>query len=474
MPELSINDFFSILKIIASFLRFLGIAIIVPALVALIYGEILYAEIFIYMSAVLISAFSLAHYLLRKQEVRTKHAIIAIALGWFIVGLISAIPFTFWEMKLVDAYFESISGWSTTGLTMIEYPEKLPYALNFWRGYIQWLGGFGIVVMALILYEKPKTAHELFKAEGRPENFYLNVSQIARIIVGIYSLYTLLGIFLFMVSGMNLFEATVHSFTTIATGGFSTRSQGIGYYGFWALVSTILIMLAGGISFVSHRELLKGNIKGFLINPEIRLLFGILLISTIVLFIASLSTGIFFDHFFYSVSALTGTGATAQKSVNELHTFAVFIIILLMISGACYGSTAGAIKLWRILIVFKVIRREIYKGLLPQNAILPLRVGDKTLSEENALNALAYIALYVALFMAGSIIFMLSGYSARNSLFVVASAQGNVGLNVISGQAWYDMNVALKILLSFHMILGRMEIIPFLILLRSFFAIKRV
>jgi len=473
LAELHKGDVAIILQILSNMLRFVGISMLVPAIVSYFYGELLYAQLFFEMAIILIVVFSILYSILGHREAKFKHAVIAIALGWFLVGLIGMFPFLPFGMQPVDAFFESMSGWSTTGLTMVQRPEELPYSLNFWRGFIQWLGGFGIVILALMLYERPKTAQELFHAEGRTEDFYTNLFKIARIIVGIYLIYTILGIILFLISGLNLFDATIHSFTCIATGGFSTNSVGIGIYGHAAMASAIIIMLAGGISFVSHRELMKGNIKGFFSNPEVKFLFVMLISSTLLIFLSSTIKEQIFDQFFYAVSALTGTGATSTLAVNTLPPAAVFVLIMLMVCGACYGSTAGAIKLWRILIVFKVIRREIYKALLPQNAVLPIKIGGKTIPDENALNAIAYFALYIMLLLFGSIVFMLAGYGTVESIFTVASAQGNVGLNVISGARWFGMNAALKILLSFHMILGRMEIIPFLVMLKSFGIIKR-
>lgn len=473
MAELHKEDIAIIAQIISNILRFLGILMLVPMMVSFYYGEYLYAELFFVMAATLIVLFSLAYFLLGHHETKFKHAIIAIALGWFLVGIIGMVPFMLFGMQPVDAFFESVSGWSTTGLTMVQRPEELPYSLNFWRGFIQWVGGFGIVLLALMFYERPKTAQELFHADGRVEDFYTNLFKIARVIVGIYSIYTLIGIILFLASGLSLFDATIHSFTSIATGGFSTNSVGIGAYGYAAMASAVLIMLAGGISFISHRELMKGNIRGFFANPEVKFLFTILFSSAILIFISSAISGPLFDQFFYAVSALTGTGATSTIAVSTLRPAAIFIIIMLMISGACYGSTAGAIKLWRILIVFKAIRRQIYKALLPQSAVIPIKIGGKTLSDEETINAMAYFALYLMLLVIGSIIFMLAGYGTLESVFTVASAQGNVGLNVLSGERWFGMNAALKILLSFHMILGRMEIIPFLVMLKSFGIVRR-
>lgn len=179
------------------------------------------------------------------------------------------------------------------------------------------------------------------------------------------------------------------------------------------------------------------------------------------------STSIY-DGFFYIVSAITGTGATTIVSLNSLPALTIFIIILLMIFGACYGSTTGALKIWRILILFKVIRREIHKAFLPQKTIVQLKIGDRVISDDAALKALSYLALYAFFLISGSIIFMLFGFGSIESIFTVASAQGNVGLNLLSGQVWYSMSPFLKLLLSLHMIVGRMEILPFLILLKSF------
>ena len=148
---------------------------LIPLIVACIYNEWLFVEVFGLLGAIIFVLFSSLRIVLGKREVRFRHAIISIAIAWFIIGIISAIPFLFINISPIDAFFESVSGWSGTGLSMIVAPQELPFALNFWRGFIQWMGGFGIVLMALLFYEKPETAMNLFVAEGRNENFYMNV-----------------------------------------------------------------------------------------------------------------------------------------------------------------------------------------------------------------------------------------------------------------------------------------------------------
>jgi trk system potassium uptake protein TrkH len=451
-------------------MRFVGVAMFIPMIVAFLYKEVFFVELFGFMGVLIFVLFSVLRIKLGKQEVRFRHAIISIALAWFVIGIISAVPFLFVGMTPIDSFFESVSGWTGTGLSMISAPQNLPFALNFWRGFIQWIGGFGIVLLALLLFEKPQTAHHLFAAEGRIEEFSMNVVKVARTILMIYFGYTILGIILFLFSGLNFFDAVVHTFTSIATGGFSTNSVGVGFYGSNAMIVSILLMAIGGISFESHYDLIHGKIKRFLSNPEIKFFFGIILLATALvsvnLFIFKNNS--FFDAFFYIISSITGTGATTFFTLDKLPALSIFILILLMIFGSCFGSTAGALKIWRIIILFRVIRREIHKAFLPKNTVFPIKIGNRTVCDEDAMKALSYLALYLFFLVIGSVIFMLWGYGLIESVFVVASAQGNVGLTLFGGDSWYLMDPILKFLLSLHMILGRMEILPFLIMIKSF------
>jgi trk system potassium uptake protein TrkH len=469
MVELDKNDILIIVHTLSNMMRFVGAAMIVPVLVSAFVNEWLYAEVFALLGLSLFVVFTFTQYFIGKKQVRFKHAIISLAVAWILIGIISAIPFLFYGMSPIDSFFESVSGWSGTGLSMIQLPENLPIALNFWRGFIQWMGGFGIVLMALLFYEKPETAMNLFVAEGRTEEFYVNVKKIARTIVVIYFIYTVIGIALFLLSGMTLFDSVIHSFTSIATGGFSTNSVGVGVYGPYAMAITMLLMLLGGISFENHYNLLKGKVGKFFASPELQFFFAVIVGAFVLLAINFYfnKDPSFYDGLFYIISAITGTGATTAVTIETIPSLTVFILILLMVFGACYGSTTGALKIWRILILFKVIRREIHKAFLPQKTIVQLKIGDRIISDDAALKALSYMALYVFFLLSGAVIFMFFGFGSIESIFTVASAQGNVGLSIISGQAWYAMSPFLKLLLSLHMIVGRMEILPFLILVKS-------
>jgi hypothetical protein len=261
LAELSKDDLLIILKLIANMVRYLGLFVIPTIIVAVIYGESSHSLLFLAMAALMIVPFSAIYSNMRHigNDVSLKHGILAIAIGWFVVGIIFAIPYIAEGFSPVDSFFEATSGLSTTGLTMIPHPSKLPFSVNFWRAFTQWFGGFGIVVLALMFFEKPKAAQGLFVAEGRAEGFYNNVYKIARIIMGIYLLYTALGIILYLWSGMDLFNAVVHCFTALSTGGFSTDDTGVGAFGRPAMLVTMAVTCIGGINALGA---FKGQNKG--------------------------------------------------------------------------------------------------------------------------------------------------------------------------------------------------------------------
>ncbi|MBI5066540.1 TrkH family potassium uptake protein [Candidatus Woesearchaeota archaeon] len=471
--ELKKVDWLLIIQVLSTLLRMYGAALAIPTVVALLLGDISQAISYFFTGIIIFAGTSGVLFLLEDilefHEVRLKHAIICLALAWILVSLISTIPFLQSGMSFINSFFESFSGWTGTGLSMIPDPSKVPASLNFFRGFIQWVGGFGIIILALLVYAKPTTAKRLFSAEGRSENFLLDFKKIARIVVAIFSFYTFLGIIALTISGVPFFDAIVHTMSTISTGGFSSNSVGIGLYGVWPMLIAIILMIIGSTSFNNHYDILRGNYKKFFKNPEVIFMFFLIFVSAIIIFgeIWFMKAKFFYDAFFYIFSAMSGTGAGTPLAMSTFNSVSIIVLIFLMISGTCYGSTSGAVKLWRILIVGKIIRREIVRNFLPEHAIIPIKIGDQNISDDQALKVTAYTLLYISVLFIGSMIFMLSGYKALHSIFIVASAQGNVGLNILPDAVYYGMNPLLKLLLAFHMLLGRIEIFPFLILLRS-------
>jgi trk system potassium uptake protein TrkH len=474
MSELYKKDLLIILQIVTNMLRMLGFILIIPAVVSIFLSDTQSSELFFFMSLVLVGVFTVIKRFLRIQECRMKHAIISLAIGWISISLISSIPFITHHIGFIDSFFEAFSGWTGTGLTMVKDPSLLPASMNFYRGFIQWVGGFGIVVLALLVYQKPQTAQSLFLAEGRFEDFYIDFSKIARMIVFIYSIYTVVGIGMFWVAGVPLFDAIVHTMTTISTGGFSSNSVGVGLYGKLPMLIAICFMYIGGISFLTHYNIIKGKITKLFGNPEVRFLFLISLAAIVVISFDLIKAGRtgYFTGFFYAVSALTGTGAGTTIPVGSFPAASLTIIILLMICGATYGSTTGALKIWRVMIVLKNVKREIIKPFYPSGTILPIKMGSHVISDEDSLKATVYVLLYIVIVIAGSLLFVIAGYRLFDSVFLVSSAQGNVGLNIVT-ENYFNMNPLLKLQLIFHMLLGRVEIIPFIAMLRSITAFRR-
>jgi trk system potassium uptake protein TrkH len=461
------------IRLVADVLYYFGYSLLVPCAIAIGAGERSQALTF-GLSAVLVTGIC---WMLRRRTsatgVQKRHAATALALTWTLLALCSFVPFVVYGMGAIDALFESFSAWTDTGLTMIENPSSLPLSLGVFRIQMQWISGLGIVIIMLLLYgPASRAAHSLFEAEGRFEDFTTSVWQVGRTVVLIYIGYTLAGFVLFWILGVPPFDALMHAITSLSTGGFSTNSIGVGAYGALPSIVAMLLMLCGGISFSSHQALLSGKVGKFLRNPEVRMLFIIVIGSWGLLM---------FEHFvldgqvrervltsaFYAVSAISTCGAGTTLALSSAPDVVVFTITILMISGAAYGSTTGALKLWRLIIAGQVVTREIRRPFFPASAILPIRMGNNRISGEIVIQVMAYIVLYFALGLAGSLVFMLFGHSSLHALFTVFSAQGNVGLNAMPDALYYGMHPLLKLQLILHMLIGRVEILPLLFLLRG-------
>jgi trk system potassium uptake protein TrkH len=346
-------------------------------------------------------------------------------------------------------------------------------SLSVFRILIQWTSGLGIVILMLFLYgPASRAAQSLFQAEGRLEDFTTSVWHAGKTIVLIYVGYTAVGFLALWALGMGAFDALMHAITSLSTGGFSTNSVGVGVYGALPSVVAMVLMLCGGISFGSHQALLSGNVRKVLRNPEIRVLFSVVLAASGLLvfeyfLIEGRVSNRVLPSVFYVITAITTCGAGTTLPLNQVPDVVVFTIMLLMISGAAYGSTSGALKLWRLIIVGQVIGREVKRPFYPVRAVLPIRMGNNRIHGRTVIEVTAYVLLYLSLALAGSLVFMLFGHRSLHALFTVFSAQGNVGLNAMPDTLYYGMHPVLKLQLMFHMLVGRMEILPFLYLLRG-------
>jgi len=441
----------------------LGVVMLVPVPVACVFSEFFLIPYFVVPAVVAIVIGLLLRRHLKPTELSMGNAMAVVALAWILFALFGSMPYVFGNnMSAEDACFESMSGFTATGLTMISDVEACPHAILFWRSLTEWIGGMGVIILFLTaLIGAGKAARKMYVAEARTDHIEPNIRETARSMWRIYALLTLAGIVALYFAGtpnMSMFEAVNHSMTGIATGGFSVRNTSFAGYGAPVLAVTILIMLAGATSFVVHRKVIDGSWRELFKNVEVRLMLVLIALATILLV---WSVG-FKGALFQSTSALTGTGfSTAtlagwggpQKG----------LLALLMIMGGGYGSTSSAIKLIRAVIIFKSIHWMIKRSFLPGRAVVPMKISGKVYTEGEMMETAIYVLIYILVFIGGAVVLMQLGNGAMNSIFESASAQGNVGLSV--GITSTAMHLAGKITMIIQMLVGRLEIIPVIALL---------
>lgn len=389
---------------------------------------------------------------------------VVIVLSWTYVCLISSVPF-FIESHLppIKAFFESVSGWTTTGLSVIDV-SGVSRSILLWRSILQFSGGAGLAIIMLSAIIGPYGVG-LYQAEGRSEQLVPHVKSSAKLVMLIYSAYTILGIIAYILAGMPAFDAINHSFCALSTGGFSTVADGIGHWHSFSIeVITIMLMLLGATGFATHYLLLRFRFKKALYSGELRLyiLTLVLIIPIVVFFVIKPIYANFNESvrvaIFQVVSALSTTGYSTVDFINWPN-LGIFIIVLLMIMGGGTCSTAGGIKQYRVYLLIKSFFWGIRDHFLPKSAVVKDYIWqgeDKFYINDRHIRQIAnFVFLYIITYVMGVLIFLATGYSLRESLFEFASALGTVGLSV----GITNSNTPHVILWTemFGMFLGRLE-----------------
>lgn len=389
---------------------------------------------------------------------------VVVVLSWGYVCLISSIPFLM-ESRLVpvQALFESVSGWTTTGLSVIDVSETSRPVL-LWRSILQLCGGGGLAIIMLSAIIGPYGVG-LYQAEGHTEQLLPNISSSAKMVMIIYTLYTLLGIIAYSLAGMPIFDAINHSFCALSTGGFSTMPDSIGHWQNLSIeIITIVLMLLGATSFATHYLLLRLKIRDVMRTGESRLSIVVLAVAIpVVFYFATKLSYVSFSEslrvtVFQVVSALSTTGY-ATVDLQHWPGLGIFILVLLMIIGGGACSTAGGIKQYRIYVLIKSLFWSIRDHFLPKSAVVKnyiWRGENKFYIDDRHISQVANFAfLYLVTFVVGVVIFLAAGYPLKESLFEFASALGTVGLSTGITNAdtphlilWTEM---------FGMFLGRLE-----------------
>lgn len=445
-----------IIKESFSLLRSWSFLLLAPILVAIIYKEYTSIPIFLALFAnIYLISTVITKKIDTKEQAQLKEGFTIIAFCWLIVTLIGGLVFYFHlPISFLDAFFESMSSWTTTGLSVLT-PESLPHTILFWRSFGQWIGGLGIVI--LVAGNIFKNGNAILKAEGRNDRIKPNIINSLRIMGGIYVAYTMIGMLSLWLAGMGLFDAVNHAMTAIATGGMSTKNASImAFEGLGIRITLIIMMILGNISFFHHYHLLKGDVKTFFKSKQNLILFSIITIGTLLLLLPHT----FMESLFQIVSAI-GTGYNTVN-ITTWGNSSIMILLLLMMLGGVAGSTAGGIKIHRLGIVLQQINIQIKKMKRPHQ-IFVNKFDDKNYQQNEVIRIYNYIFIYIVILVVATMIFAGLGHDPLKALFEIASAQGNVGLSMDITYGGLE-----KAILIFVMWAGRLEIWAVLISLLHF------
>jgi trk system potassium uptake protein TrkH len=472
-----------VLYVIGYLLSALSIILCIPAGVDAFYGDNQWQS---FTFASLISLFfGIILILANKSDnfsISIKQAFLLTTLSWVFIAFFGSLPFIFSDLQLTftDAFFESMSGITTTGSTILAGLDHLPHGILIWRSLLQWIGGIGIVVIAIAFLPILKVGGmQLFHTESSDtsEKVLPRAGQIAIIIGAIYFFLTVLCAVLLWIFGMPTFDSIAHSMTTLATGGFSTSDMSIGKYNNINIEFTISIfMILGSLPFVLYLQTLRGNF--FVIFKDSQVQFFILLVITSVLIVTFWkyqNTASFFNNFrsslFNTISIFTGTGYTTQN-FNNWGPFIIVLFLFLMLVGGCAGSTTCGIKIFRLQILYQSARVQIFKLLNPHGVSVS-KYNKMPVSESITSSVMGYFFMFIISYIIITLILSFIGNDFLTSLSGAATSLANVGPglgNVIGpSKTFAGLSDLTKWVLIIGMLTGRLELLSVIVLLTPSF-----
>ncbi len=459
-----------ILHYLGYIMQGLGIVLLSPIIVELIYGD--YFNCIYFIIPCMIS-FALGTIFVRSYKnnemLKLKYAMVVSSLAWLWASLISAVIMVFYvNAPFIDAFFENMSAWTGSGLTLFADVEILPYSILFLRSLEQWIGGLGVVVIFVtVLIRSGTSAARLYKSEAREEKLSPNIRNTLRKSLQIYLLFTGLGLALYILAGLPVFDAINLTFTTISTGGMSIKNANVGFYHDNIVYAiTMFLMILGATSFTVHYKIIKTRGKSFFKDIQVQVMLSLIILATLGVIFLTRNEPV--ETLFHVISAITTTGANISSPayMTTWPSLSLMVLMVLMMIGGSSGSTVGAMKIIRVITAIKGINLTLTKLISPQGRVLSVKIAGKKLKETEIREATTYLFLYLVFLLFGWGVFLYFGYDPFQSLFDIISTQGNVGLSLgVIGPGLPD---AIKIVLTFLMWIGRLEIIPVLILIRAF------
>jgi len=458
-------------------LAFEGFLMLIPSLTALIYREDTFKYYFITALILMCLGFLFTRMKTKDRKIFSREGMITVALGWIVLSIFGAIPmYASGEIPTyIDAFFEIVSGFTTTGASVLSDVESLSHATLLWRSFSHWIGGMGVLVLVISVVKVASGGGNIHLM--RAESPGAEVSKLvpsskgtAKILYGIYVSLTVLEFVVLLLCGMSVFEAVNTALGTAGTGGFSFRNDS--FTSFSPAIQTVVavFMALFGVNFGCYYLILAGRIKDFFKNIEIRVYFGIMLVSTLI--IALNISGMYSSmwdaarHSFFQVStAMTTTGYTTTD-FNLWPELSRTLMLIIMCIGACEGSTGGGLKISRFILLGKVAFREIRLATKP-NVVRPILYNGKAVNESLARNISSYFILYVVVFVVSLFIISFDGFDTTTNISGVIATLNNIGpgLGVVGATGNYSgYSMLSKVVLSANMLFGRLELFPLFVL----------
>jgi len=471
----------TIAYILGALLFFLGLTMIAPIACSLIYRDGDFTALL--LSMIITSAVGGTGYLAFRPSsggvsLNHKEGFFIVAAGWCLAGIFGSLPYMFSGTlhRFGDAFFEAISGFTTTGATVLINLDSMAHGILLWRSLTQWLGGMGIILLSVaILPLLGVGGMQLYKAElpsPVKDKLTPRVTETARTLWIVYMIISMVEFICLLFGGMSVFDSLCHTFTTMATGGFSTSDASIAHFGS-AYIDTVItfFMFVAGINFTLHYALIMGNARSYFRNSEFRF-YLILIVIAVVVVSVNLRLSLFHTigeslrHGAFQVVSIMTTTGFATRNFNDWPALSKMILLTLMFIGGSAGSTGGSIKCLRVLLIMKHSATELYRLVHP-HAVKAVKIGKKTVSANVMASIWGFFFLYIFMTIISSLLLSLLGLDMITAFSAVAATIGNVGPGfgaVNAASTYTDIPYLGKWILSFCMLAGRLEIYTIMVL----------
>ena len=456
----------------------LGISMLIPILTQIIYSELDSSFIGAAIISIIFGVLFFLSNLNHDKKLNLQQAFLLTALSWLTIAIFGSLPFIFsnLELSITDSFFESMSGITTTGSTIISNLQEAPKSILLWRAMLQWLGGIGIIVMAITLMPIMNVGGmQLFKISSNDssEKLLPKSKEVALRLIYVYLTLTTFCALTYRIFGMSIFDSITHSMTTIATGGFSNYNESIGHFNSLSIeISSMIFIILGSLPFIAYIKFLNGDKKIFFLDTQIKsfikiIIFSVILLSLYMLFYTSNFSFINLRPIFFNViSILTGTGYVTGE-FDVWGSFPLVFFLMLMFIGGCAGSTTCGIKIFRIQILYVFVVNQLKKIIYPKGIFL-IKYDKNTIDDKFMASIISFIFLYLVIFFLITAFLTLSGLDFVTSISGAATSISNVGpgLGSTIGPSGNFANLpeVSKWILTLGMILGRLELFAILVL----------